>query len=215
MDATIIEADKQQAHWTYKKTRGYQPMMAYVSQVCIHHEFRDGNESPGSKAIEFLEGCEQKLPKDVSIYLRSDSAYYQGEVIGRYSKPGRSFSITADSDCAVRQAIDLAFERHPEAARFTSQGLTLTPEKIDLEVRICGSRPEGNTDSSLLACSTLGGCARLARILYDFYMQSGYKEFFDAAAAVYNYVGSALPNEAAAFTLVLRSELRLSGLPAN
>ncbi len=123
--------------------------------------------------------------------------------------------FTSTTLAAVRQAIDLAFERHPEAARFTSQGLTLTPEKIDLEVRICGSRPEGNKDSSLLACSTLGGCARLARILYDFYMQSGYKEFFDAAAAVYNYVGSALPNEAAAFTLVLRSELRLSGLPAN
>ncbi|HSP56137.1 MAG TPA: SCO family protein [Dehalococcoidia bacterium] len=116
---------------------------------------------------------------------------------------------------AVKQAIALAFERHPDATRFTSQGLTLTREKIDLEVRICGSRPQGTTDSSLLACSTLGGCARLARILYDFYMQSGYSEFFDAAAAVYNYVGSALPNEAAAFTLVLRSELRLSGLPAN
>jgi protein SCO1/2 len=116
---------------------------------------------------------------------------------------------------AVKQAIALAFERHPDATRFTSQGLTLTREKIDLEVRICGSRPGGATDSSLLACSTLGGCARLARILYDFYMQSGYAEFFAAAAVVYNYVGSALPNEAAAFRLVLRSELRLSSLPAN
>jgi hypothetical protein len=27
VDATIIEADKQQAQWTYKKIRGYQPMM--------------------------------------------------------------------------------------------------------------------------------------------------------------------------------------------
>lgn len=107
VDATIIEADKQQAHWTYKKIRGYQPMMGYVSEVCVHHEFREGNESPGSKAVEFLEGCEQKLPADKKIYLRSDSAYYQGEVIARYSKPGRTFSITADQDSAVRQAVQL------------------------------------------------------------------------------------------------------------
>jgi hypothetical protein len=107
VDATIIEADKQQAQWTYKKIRGYQPMMAYAGEACVHHQFREGNESPGSKAIEFLEGCEQKLPQDASIYLRSDSAYYQGEVIARYSQPGRSFSITADQDSAVKQAIEL------------------------------------------------------------------------------------------------------------
>lgn len=34
VDATIIEADKREAQWTYKKIRGYQPMMAYVNEVC-------------------------------------------------------------------------------------------------------------------------------------------------------------------------------------
>jgi hypothetical protein len=115
---------------------------------------------------------------------------------------------------AVRESIDAAFDRHPDAARFMSQGLTLSRDKLGLELRICGSRPDGNpTDSSLLACSTLGGCARLARILYDFYVQSGYEEFYHAALSVYNYVGTALPAEAESFRLILRSELRITGLP--
>ena len=117
---------------------------------------------------------------------------------------------------AVGQSIDDAFEKHPDAKRFLSQGLILTREKLDLEYRICGSRPEGgSTDSTLLACSTLGGCARLARILYDYYMQSGYEEFYQAALNVYNFVGTSLPDEAEAFTLIVRSELRVTGLPAN
>jgi hypothetical protein len=116
----------------------------------------------------------------------------------------------------VKQSIDAAFEKHPDASRFLSQGLVLGREKLDLELRICGSRPEGgSTDSTLLACSTLGGCARLTRILYDYYVQSGYEEFFEAALNVYNYVGTALPDEAEAFFLIVRSELRISGLPAG
>ena len=42
-DATIIEADKREAEWTYQKVKGYQPLLAYVNEVCIHHEFRAGN----------------------------------------------------------------------------------------------------------------------------------------------------------------------------
>lgn len=117
---------------------------------------------------------------------------------------------------AVGQSIDEAFEKHPDASRFMSQGLILAREKLDLEYRICGSRPEGgSTDSTLLACSTLGGCARLTRILYDYYVQSGYEEFYQAALNVYNFVGTSLPDEAEAFTLIVRSELRVTGLPAN
>jgi hypothetical protein len=104
-DATIIEANKQEAQWTYKNIRGYQPMLGYVNEVCLHWEFREGNESAGSKAIQFLEGCERKLESAKRIYLRSDSAYYQGEVIARYSRTGRTFSITADMDSAVKEAI--------------------------------------------------------------------------------------------------------------
>lgn len=104
-DATIIEANKRDAEWTYEKVKGYQPMLAYVNEVCIHHEFRAGNEPAGSRALQFIRGCEQKLPKGKKLYLRSDSAYYQAKVINHYSKGKRSFSITADQDCAVKAVI--------------------------------------------------------------------------------------------------------------
>jgi len=126
---------------------------------------------------------------------------------------GAEFSETTIE--AVREAINTAFDHHPEAARFMSQGLIVPREQLDLELRICGSRPEGKPDTSLLACSTLGGCARLTRVLYEYYVQSGYEEFYQAALSVFNYVSTSLPDEAEAFFYLVRSELRVSGLPAG
>lgn len=126
---------------------------------------------------------------------------------------GAEFSETTLE--AVEAAVQTAFDKHPDAARFMSQGLIVPRERLDLEVRICGSRPEGNPDTSLLACSTLGGCARLTRILYEYYIQSGYEEFYQAALSVFNYVSTSLPDEAQAFFYLVRSELRVSGLPTG
>ena len=46
VDATIIEAEKQEAEWTYAKVKGYQPLLGYVEGVCVHHEFRAGDRFP-------------------------------------------------------------------------------------------------------------------------------------------------------------------------
>lgn len=105
VDATEIEAEKQEAKWTYNRVQGYMPMLGYVNGICVGHEFREGNVSPGAGILPFAQKCETALPKEKGIYLRSDSAAYQAEVIDHYSQPGRSFTITADQDVAVRQAI--------------------------------------------------------------------------------------------------------------
>lgn len=105
VDATIIEAEKREAEWTYKKVKGYQPQICYVSEACVHHEFRAGSEAASSRAVQFLKQCEQRLPKGKELYLRSDAAFYQSTVINHYSTPGRSFSITAMQDSAVKAAI--------------------------------------------------------------------------------------------------------------
>ena len=104
-DATIIEAEKREAEWTYKKVKGYQPQLCYVNEACVHHEFRAGNEAASSGALEFIKEYEQRLPTGKRLYLRSDAAFYQAEVINHYSQPGRSFSITAMQDSAVKAAI--------------------------------------------------------------------------------------------------------------
>jgi hypothetical protein len=105
VDATEIEAEKQEAAWTYHRVQGYMPMLGYVNGVCVGYEFREGNQSPSAGILEFARNCEAALPKGKRIYFRSDSAAYQAAVINHYSQPGRSFTITADQDAAVKREI--------------------------------------------------------------------------------------------------------------
>jgi hypothetical protein len=48
VDATEIQAEKREAQWTYHHVRGYLPMLGYVNGLCVGHEFREGNASPGA-----------------------------------------------------------------------------------------------------------------------------------------------------------------------
>jgi hypothetical protein len=105
VDATEFEAEKQEAQWTYQHVQGYMPLVGYGDGVCVGHEFREGNESPGAGILEFAQSWEAALPAGKRIHFRSDSAAYQAAVINHYSQPGRSFSITADLDVAVKREI--------------------------------------------------------------------------------------------------------------
>jgi hypothetical protein len=105
VDATEIEAEKQEAAWTYNHVQGYMPLLGYVKGVCVGHQFREGNQSPSAGILEFAQSCEAALPVGKRIHLRSDSAAYQAKVINYYSQPGRSFTITADLDAAVKREI--------------------------------------------------------------------------------------------------------------
>jgi hypothetical protein len=105
VDATEVEAEKRDAKWTYKGSRGYMPMVGYVNGVCVGHEFREGSASPGAGILAFAQKCEAALPEGKRIYFRSDSAAYQAEVINHYSEPGHTFTITADLDQAVKREI--------------------------------------------------------------------------------------------------------------
>ena len=81
VDATEIAAEKQEAQWTYHHVQGYMPLMGYVEGVCVGHEFREGNESPGAGIREFARPCEVALPTGKKVYFRSDSAAF-----GKFSK---------------------------------------------------------------------------------------------------------------------------------
>jgi hypothetical protein len=105
VDATEIEAEKREAKWTYHHVQGYMPLVGYVNGICVGYEFREGNESPGAGILAFAQKCAAALPAGKRIYFRSDSAAYQAEVIDHYSEPGRTFTITADLDAAVRREI--------------------------------------------------------------------------------------------------------------
>jgi hypothetical protein len=111
-DATIIEAEKEAARYTYQKEKGYQPLVGFLSElnIILDDEFRDGNVPAGVGALESLKRCDQKMPKGKRIgYYRADSASYQAEVMnycfGDQERKKILFTITADKDEAVKQAI--------------------------------------------------------------------------------------------------------------
>ena len=105
VDATIIESEKQEARWTYKKVKGYQPILGFLAEsgVCLAHEFREGNVAAQSRAVKFLKRCLKRCPKIKR--LRSDSAFYQGQVINLCEEKGIGFTITADQTAGVKEVI--------------------------------------------------------------------------------------------------------------
>jgi len=107
-DGTIIEAEKAEAQWTYKKEKGYQPALGFLFELglIIGDEFREGNVPAGAGALEFLRYCQSMMPPGKRIsYYRSDSAAYQAKVINHCFDSHMLFTITADQDAAVRQAM--------------------------------------------------------------------------------------------------------------
>jgi hypothetical protein len=105
VDATVIEAEKKEAEWTYKKVKGYQPILAFLAEngVCLTHEFRQGNVVAQSGALKFLKRCLRRCPKIKRV--RSDSAFYQADVINWCENNGLGFTITADQDAGVKGVI--------------------------------------------------------------------------------------------------------------
>ena len=108
IDATGIVAEKESAKMTYKGHPGYMPMVGHLAEnaLIVGDEFREGNDSPGSRNLEFLQYCQRQLPKGKRIKaFRSDSAAYQAKVINYCQEKGIEFAIGGDLDAAVKNAI--------------------------------------------------------------------------------------------------------------
>lgn len=108
IDATGIEAEKESAKMTYKGYTGYMPMVGHLAEngLIVGDEFREGNDSPGSRNLEFVRYCERQLPKGKKIKaFRSDSAAYQAKVINHCQEKGIEFGIGGDLDSAVKNVI--------------------------------------------------------------------------------------------------------------
>jgi hypothetical protein len=104
IDATGIEAEKESAKMTYKGYTGYMPMVGHLAEngLVVGDEFREGNDSPGARNLDFLKHCERQLPKGKKIKaFRADSASYQAKVINYCEEKGIEFAIGADLDKAV------------------------------------------------------------------------------------------------------------------
>ncbi len=109
IDATGIEAEKKLAKKTYKGFYGYMPIVGHLAEngLVIGDEFREGNEAPAAKNLEFIKHCIKQMPKGKKIkYLRADSAAYQADIMNFCEEEGIQFAIGADLDQAVLEAIE-------------------------------------------------------------------------------------------------------------
>ena len=108
IDATGIESEKETAKMTYKGYTGYMPMVGHLAEngLVVGDEFREGNDSPGSRNLEFLKYCVAQMPKGKKITaFRADSAAYQADVINYCHDKGIAYAIGGDLDAAVKKAI--------------------------------------------------------------------------------------------------------------
>ncbi len=108
IDSSLIESDKENAAFTYKKFSGYNPMLAWCPEadVFLACLFRNGNASPQSHILETLEYCQDKFKTDTHLRLRSDSAGYQLKIMEHCVEHSIDFTITADLDASVRGVIE-------------------------------------------------------------------------------------------------------------
>jgi hypothetical protein len=105
VDATLIEAEKQDARWSYHGVKGYMPMLGFLFEtpICLVEEFREGNVSPGAGHLAFYVACKTRLPQGKRIArYRADSASYQAELINELESDPVRWAITADQDVAVK-----------------------------------------------------------------------------------------------------------------
>ena len=84
MDATLVETDKAEAEYCYKKFKAYQPLNVWWAEheIVLHTEFRDGNVPAGYEQLRVLKESLELLPETVEqVRLRSDSAGYQHDLL--------------------------------------------------------------------------------------------------------------------------------------
>jgi hypothetical protein len=98
IDATEIIANKKEAKWTYKKNKGYIPMVGHIAETgqVLSCDFRQGNASPAKENFEFIQQCEQALPDECFIQaLRIDCAGHQTKIIKHCDEKNITYAIRA------------------------------------------------------------------------------------------------------------------------
>lgn len=113
IDATEIIAHKKDAQWTYKKNKGYMPMVGHIAEVgqIVACDFRQGNEPPSKQNLDFIKQCKESLPHDCFIKaLRIDAAGYQTKIIEYCDEKNIQYAIRAKSCAAIKGQIGVLTE---------------------------------------------------------------------------------------------------------
>jgi hypothetical protein len=112
-DASLFTSRSRMAQMSYKGERGWMPTLAFWAELdlVVHEDFRPDNMAPQSDALNLLKDALAQLPKGVTqVYVRSDSAWYQKDVLDYCEENGLGLAITVDKDEAVKAALALMNE---------------------------------------------------------------------------------------------------------
>ena len=103
IDATFIEAHKNTAKCSYKDA----PMVGHINNGwVIDVDFREGNEAPASKNLEFIKQCVLQLPLGKKFdRFRADSASYQANIFNYCQEKNILFPVTAKKNKNVFDSI--------------------------------------------------------------------------------------------------------------
>jgi len=115
MDATLVATQKEEALFSYKHYKAYQPFNVWWAEqeLILHTEFRDGNVPAGYEQLRLLKEALDLLPEGVkNVYVRSDTAGYQHDLLrycekGEHKRFGRiEFAIGCDVTKEFKKAVD-------------------------------------------------------------------------------------------------------------
>ena len=108
IDATFIEAHKHNTLYSYLGEPGYMPMVGHINGgYVIDADFREGNESPAGKNLEFIKACAMQLPIGTTFdRFRADSASYQAEIFNYCDKEKIIFTVSGQKDKSVMYEIN-------------------------------------------------------------------------------------------------------------
>jgi len=113
IDATEIIANKVDAKWTYKKNKGYMPMVGHIAETgqVVACDFREGNASPAKENFEFIKQCQRSLPEGCYVKkLRIDAAGYQKSIIQYCDEQQIDYAIRAKMSAAIKEQIECLTE---------------------------------------------------------------------------------------------------------
>jgi hypothetical protein len=121
-DATLAQTQKEEALFSYKGYRAYQPFNTWWAEqeLVLHTEFRDGNVPAGYEQLRVFKEALDLLPEGVEkVYLRSDTAGYQHDLL-KYCEKGENkrfgrieFAIGADVTKEFKKAVAEAEDWRP------------------------------------------------------------------------------------------------------
>lgn len=108
IDATLTASENKNAQWTYKKCKGYMPMVGTIAETSqiIAVDFRHGNVAPNTDNLAFIGQCEENLPAGVSLKaVRIDAAGYQYKIIDDLTERKIEFAIRAKMSAGLKKEI--------------------------------------------------------------------------------------------------------------